>query len=134
MRSSTSLRAGARLDANVCDRSKSPERDTPAKKAPVEKAPSPSVMTTKNSNDPTPPAASAEAETLCSERYTDADSHGNRAVVSREIYSFPKLNEQLAKYPELRAGSASIRFAPVPTPASSPSAITTIAPPTPTTT
>jgi len=101
----------ALASTSACDRSKSPERDTaaqkspqrdtPAQTAPSERAPSPSLATTKISNDSAPSvAASADAETVCSEKDVGGDGRGNRAVV-REIYSFPKLNQHLAKYPEL---------------------------------
>jgi len=84
---------------SACDRSKSLDRNGTLQGAPSETG-SPPVGTTKSSNLPAPSAASADAETVCSLRDIGPDGRGNR-VVDPEVYSFPKLNRQLAKYPEL---------------------------------
>jgi hypothetical protein len=87
--------------ASACDRDGAAERAAQRPKPPSMRAPSASVAATQPSNDPTPRVApSVEGETLCSEREVGGDDQGNVAVV-QEVYSFPKLNQQLAKYPEL---------------------------------
>ena len=47
-----------------------------------------------------PTAVSVPAETVCSVRDLGPDGRGHR-VVDREVYSFPKMTQQLVKYPAL---------------------------------
>lgn len=50
----------------------------------------------------------AQGETICSE--TDLGEFRDGGVVAREIYSFPKLNQRLTKYPELAAAIGMTRI------------------------
>jgi len=55
---------------------------------------------------PLPSVRAAEhGETLCSEKDLGETFRGGRVIAEREIYSFPKMNAKLRKYPEFAAAA-----------------------------
>ena len=97
--------------ASGCERLEPPRRDTRALVAPPESAltadkalpsekvsPAERAIPRENASGPPSPNV-VGGMTICNKR--DLGPFRDGRVVDREIYSFPKINQQLAKYPEL---------------------------------